>query len=240
MNPSQYDLLSCLCLDERWKLWKSIEGEFSKRGAAIDKFIVGKGHILPRSKYDHVDADEIIPTWHPEFTANASHCYVCHRKIMLRALSKGAQTLLLLEDDIELASHFDDVVSKASAQLTNLNIKWDMLYYGAINKWAETEQVSENLLRVKFGGYCWHCTGINQQNRNNIAELLAFPAIAPFDVLCAFLYQPTHQVYSIWPPVAYQKPGYSFVCERELDNMHLFGYKGLSSLSFQDKWYAGK
>jgi hypothetical protein len=114
-----------------------------------------------------------------------------------------------------------------------------MFYYGAINRWAHTEQIDENLIKIKFGGYCWHCTAINQEYKDNIQTLLDLPPIGPFDVLSAFFYQPSHEVYSVYPAVVRQRPGHSFVCETYLDQTESFRFKGLCNYSFNDDWYKG-
>lgn len=237
MLIKDFDRIQCLCLDKRWKNWAHIEQEFATRGGKVERFIVGKGKVFPKNRYDHIDSREVIPTWHPMFTNNASHCYVCHRKILEKAHEDKVNNILLLEDDLVIQPNFDEVVAKATQQIEEAQLPWDMLYYGAINRWANTERISENLIKMKFGGYCWHATAINQSLRDNIKDLLSLPPIGPFDVLSAFFFQPQHEVYAVWPPVVYQRPGHSFVCETYLDQTESFQFTGIEDYTFKKDWY---
>ena len=166
MKLKDIDMSVCLSLDVRCNEWEELDREFEKREAKIERYVVGKGNILPLSAYDFVDPIDIKPSsdWYARgFTDNAYYCYLSHREILKRALDRNVQNVLMMEDDCKIMDNFDVVLGNAFDQLEKNNIKWDMLYLGANHTWGKTKTISDNILKCLGGTYCWHCVIINQK-----------------------------------------------------------------------------
>jgi GR25 family glycosyltransferase involved in LPS biosynthesis len=231
MKFSDFDRIECLCVDARCNEWDRIDKEFGKYGTPIDKFIAGKGIMLPKQAYNFIDPPHektiVPPGWYSRgFTNNAYYCYLCHRKILERALQDNVKTLLMLEDDCQLMDNAETMLEKASQQMVDQNIQWDMLYLGANHTWANTKEISDNVVQCLFGTYCWHCVAINQQHHNMIKELLSLPPMGAFDWLSSQKIQPKFNCYAVWPTVAIQRPGLSNVLGSIQDYTHYFNTKG--------------
>jgi GR25 family glycosyltransferase involved in LPS biosynthesis len=209
---TDFDRIQCVCVDHRRNEWAAMEKQFKSRGAKIERFIVGKGKVLPASAYDQIDPPDLPPnhTW-VGFTKNAYYCYMAHRAILERAKSDNLKNLLMVEDDCLFAEDFDQVLKRASQQLDHLGLKWDMFYFGSNHTWGKTQEVSPNILRLLGGSYCWHCVAINQAHNDMFSHLLSLPGQGAFDWLTSRYTQPNFQCYAIWPNIALQKPGMSYV-----------------------------
>ena len=212
MNLCDFDRIECICLDKRVEQWEELEKQFSDRGALVNRFVVGKGSVLQKDQYDQIDEDEIPDDniWDNRFTKNAYFCHMSHRKILEKAKADGVKNILLLEDDCKLSDSFDKIINDVSNQMIELNIcdKWDTFSFGQNITWGNATRVSKNILKLNGGVYCWHAIAINYTVYD---ELLSLPIIGPFDYLWANYIQPKFNCYGIWPSVALQKPGMSYV-----------------------------
>lgn len=229
MKLSEFDKIECLCIDHRRNEWKHIDKQFNERGAKVNRFIVGKGNILPKEMYNQIDPIGISKQkdWYG-FTENAYCCYLSHRSIIKKAKYDNIKNILMLEDDCCLLDNFDEILEKADKQIKELNLKWDMLYFGSNHTWAKTESVSENILKLHGGTYCWHCVAINQEYHDMFQHLLDLPPIGAFDWLTSVYTQKNTEFncYAIWPTIAIQKPGMSHVLGSMQDYTKWFKNKG--------------
>jgi GR25 family glycosyltransferase involved in LPS biosynthesis len=220
MLLSQFDRIQCLCLDSRRNDWIKIDHQFSRYGGKVERFIVGKGKILAENFYDQIDPPMPVNWlgWNG-FPYNAYCCYLAHRKILEKAKNDNIKNILLLEDDVFLEDNFKDVLDQAIIQMTELDIKWDMFWYGTNLEWASANQISNNLVKLNHTAYCWHAVAI----KNHMFDiLLNLPAEGAFDFLTAKYIQPNYQCYAAWPNIAIQKAGISFVNGKFEDYSNFF------------------
>lgn len=210
MKLTDFDRIVCVCLDHRRNNWAATEKQFTLRGAKVERFIVGKGQVLPKEKYNQIDPVTAPLSWLGN-NLNAFCCYTAHRAIIAQAKKDGLKNILMLEDDCQLLDNFDYILDQASTQISQLELKWDTMTFGQNIKWGKVTQVSTNLLQLKNGCYCWHAIAINQEYCDMFQHFLDLPPSGPFDWLWANHTQPHFQCYGIWPSIAVQKRGMSFV-----------------------------
>jgi GR25 family glycosyltransferase involved in LPS biosynthesis len=229
MKLSQFDKIVCLCLDRRLNQWEELEKAFLDRGAKPERFVVGKGKVLPKDQYSLIDpmGQPIHHEWDiHSFGLNAYYCYMAHREILKKAQKEGVRNLLLLEDDCKLLENFDEVIDNVEKEVEENNISWDMLYYGSNHSGGKTKKVSNHLLKLLGGTYCFHCVAINQSHNNMLSHLLSMPLQGPFDWLTSRITQPQYNCYAIWPSIAIQKPGMSYVMGSIQDYTEYFNNQG--------------
>jgi len=215
-----FDTIVCLCVDGRYAAeWPRVRDLIRAKGAQAECFVDGKGALLPPGRYDQISPDP--PDGWRGFPASYCH-FRAFQAIVRGALGSGAEALLFVEDDVAFTPEFDGVVRAAARQARENAVAWDLLYYGANHTWARTRQVAPNLLRV-FGSYATHCLAVR---RAAFEPILALPPVLPMDMALAAELHPTHGCYSVWPSVAVQKPGFSFVNGTYEDYSGYFRSKG--------------
>jgi GR25 family glycosyltransferase involved in LPS biosynthesis len=231
MKLTDFDKIQCMCVDNRCNEWKALTKQFEDRGASVDKFIVGKGHTLPREIYNRIDDPSLQIPPGTNYSGNAYHCYKAHRQMITDARDAGLKNILLLEDDCLLTPEFDEVFEQATNEIERLNLPWDFLTLGQNLTWGKTEQISEHVVRLVGGNYCWHSICLSQKYHDIFNLLLNMPEIGPFDYIWAHYIQTMPEIhsYGIFPSIALQKPGMSYVQGSMQDYTHYFDNKGLQA-----------
>jgi hypothetical protein len=209
---ADFERIYLLALDERRNQWSRIDREFAARGAKVTRFIVGKGNIFPANGYAVIDPTE-MPAGTPwvNGTFNAYCCHMAHRSILSRCQKDKLANVLLLEDDCQLLENFDQVVESATTQMKELGVVWDTFTFGQNVSFGDATQLASNLLKLNSGVYCWHAIAINQEHHDMFQHFLDLPVAGPFDWLWSLHTQPKYNCLGVWPSVAIQKPGISYV-----------------------------
>jgi hypothetical protein len=223
MKLSDYDRAHCLFVDrrfteERGRVYQMLI-EKGVDDSKIKMFLDGRGHMFHPSLYH-----QISPTPPPSWAhgAGAYAHFMGMQAIIRQAKDEGVENLLFVEDDCVLTDEFDEVVEAATQQVPVGD--WDILYYGANHTWARTEEISPNVLQC-FGSYTTHCMGIKRRMFDSLLRLQPHHVI---DKVIADTIHPTHKCYAVWPNVAIQKPGYSYLSMKEMDYTDYFKNKGIS------------
>jgi GR25 family glycosyltransferase involved in LPS biosynthesis len=211
LELNKFDRIECVCVDNRQYSWKNLIKQFELRSAKVNKFIVGKGKLLPKGQYNQIDPLKSAAGWGKQFTHNAYCCYLAHRAILEKAKKDNLKNLLILEDDCFLLENFDTILEQVNIQIEQTGTVWDTFTFGQNLKWGAATQVSENILKLNRSVYCWHAIAINQEYNNMFDHLLNLPANGPFDYLYSVYTQPKFNCYGVWPSIAVQKPGFSYV-----------------------------
>jgi hypothetical protein len=224
MKLSEYDQVHCLFVDRRIKeeqdrifdmlIEKGVE---SKK---IKPFMDGLGKIFHPAHYQQISP---TPPSSWQHGPGAYAHFMGMQAIIERAKAdRSVEHILFVEDDCVFTDEFDDVVESATQQLVGHD--WDILYYGANHTWARTGIISENVLQC-FGSYTTHCLGIKRRMFNSLLRLQPYHVI---DKVIADTIHPTHKCYAVWPNVAIQKPGYSYLSYQEMDYTDYFKSKGMN------------
>lgn len=225
MNKSvTFDRVVCLSVDKRLKRRPRIIEDTKSLGFNVTFFTAGEGKLLPQNEYDHIDVP--LPPHVPKTLRfrlpHAYNAFLCYQKIIRKANEDGIETMLLLEDDVVFMPNFQDVFQCASQELLSTNKQWDLFYLGASHKKGKTMMVGQCLMRVN-GSLCFHAVGIR---RGMFETLLTLPDTGPIDQTVAKTIQAKKECFACWPNIAIQRPGYSCIGEKYVNNSKHFAHQG--------------
>lgn len=205
-------------IDRRCQDWPRITEIVEGKRGKLHWYVAGDGSN-PNLKYDRIDPTEIPKTWRGY--PNSYKAYLCFRDIIKRAKAENLQSILILEDDIQVTEDFDNVLNLALMQMKMDSRRWDMLYLGANHTWSKTYEVSPNLLKLN-GSVCWHAIGLQKTVFDAILNL---PMQYPIDAEAATLHN-YYDCYAVWPSIVIQRPGFSEVEGRVRDYSEFWSCKG--------------
>jgi GR25 family glycosyltransferase involved in LPS biosynthesis len=122
----------CINLDRRPERWERVQARFAAHG------------IGGVERVSAVDGNAIAIPVHWRHTNGAYGCLRSHLQVVTEARRRGAESVLIFEDDVV----FDDALQqKFAAAIENLPADWDMLYFGALHK-DEPVPVTDALARL--------------------------------------------------------------------------------------------
>lgn len=184
-----------ICLTNDPAEWQIAQAEFNRVGLEVEKFQAVK-EIGPHQSFSHSERD-----------------------ILLMFLHSDAQTLLHLEDDCV----FRDLGHLPKA-IDELPGDWDVLYLGAnLIQWGDSpdpERYSEHLFRVK-SAWTTHAIAYNKKCVRTILEKQPEFSERMFDNYLSDRL-PELNAFIVAPMVAYQRPRYSSMWDRETDYNDVF------------------
>ena len=191
-----FDRIVCLSLaDQEWAKGKA---EFDRVGLhQVERFQAVK-EIGPHESFSHSE-----------------------REILLDFYHSPAQRLLHLEDDCQFRN-----LDHLGVALAELPRTWDILYLGAnLLMWnngsePKPERVSDHLFRIK-GAWTTHAVAYNKKC---VYEILAKQKMFSEQMYDQGLSEllPGLQAYIVAPMVAYQRPRFSSIWNREDDYTPIF------------------
>jgi hypothetical protein len=220
-----FDEIVVLNVDRRAKEFARIEQMVHDVGWTrnINRFVVGKGDVLPEDEYSRIDEAGTSNKWNDNgfsHLPNSYHAFKSFQAIVGKAYTDKLNSILILEDDCQFTPNFKEVLEKAEEGIANA-APWDMLYLGANHTWNTTEELSNNLLKLS-GSLCWHAVGLS---KNVFPTILTWQADKPIDLKAQMLHRYCN-CYAVWPSIATQKPGYSYVEGRDRNYDEFFESKG--------------
>jgi hypothetical protein len=223
-----FDEVCVLNVDRRVKDFPRIESMLQDVGWTknINRFVVGKGDVLPEDEYSRIDDLGCSNKWNCAGYSNipnSYHAFKSFQAIIGKAYTDNINSILILEDDCQFTPNFKEVLEKAESDIL-ISPKWDMLYLGANHTWHTTESAykgCDNLLKLS-GSLCWHAVGLN---KSVFPTILSWDVDRPIDLKAQVLHRHCN-CYSVWPSIATQKPGYSYVEGRERNYDEFFESKG--------------
>lgn len=188
-----FNLHICLSNDEAE--WQIGQAEFNRVGLEVEKFQAVK-EIGPHQSFSHSERD-----------------------ILLNFLHSDAQTLLHLEDDCV----FRDLGHLPKA-IDELPDDWDVLYLGAnLIQWGNSpdpERYSEHLFRVK-SAWTTHAIAYNKKCVEFILGKQPGFNDRMYDNALSDLL-PELNAFIVAPMVAYQRPRFSSIWDRDTDYNDVF------------------
>jgi len=196
MNPWQFfDRKVCLSLQDHE--WQKGVAEFERIGLhGVERYQAVK-EIGPHQSFSHSERNILIDFYHSD-----------------------ADTLLHLEDDVAFREM--DHLERALAELP---MDWDILYLGANlicwdNGEPQPERYSPHLFRV-YAAWTTHAVAYNKKCVFEILAKQSEFSVQMFDnYLSGRLSE--FNAYVVAPMVAYQRPRYSSIWEREDDYTPIF------------------
>lgn len=219
-----FDRAYGLYLDERISNYNAVN-----KIVPHEKFVAGKGKILPIEEYNHIDIQDKPPvylnsinyaTWHVR--SSAYNAWLCHQKIFRKFYNdpEKPNRLLLFEDDIFFHSDWEAVLHLENVYNKLISLDWDMFYFGCYNN-GKHLKVSDNVLKLNGAGG-FHCVGMT---REIVGKLLEFPPIGPYDWIAGKYLHSEYKCYAVYPTVVDQASGYSYIEGHNLEK--------------PDRWYNG-
>lgn len=226
-----FEKIVCLNLDHRLSDGERLERLFRFTGVPFERFVVGKGTLLTPRMYSRVDEPHVSSLWAAgqyRHLPNSYHAFAAYQHIIQNAYARGTRSVLLLEDDADLASPdtFERDLAAIEAEITRQDLQCDMLYLGCNHTWSTTIQVAPNLLKT-LGGVCFHAVILRE---SVFKDILDFVPIKPIDTTVAERLHTKYNCLAAWPNLVIQKPGYSHVEGKNRDYSDFWACKGNPAL----------
>lgn len=218
MNLNKIDV-KCLVLDKRYNDWLGLQKQCNEAGFYPVPFVCGDGSNKNLS-YNRIDDNELPPrfthsTTYPTWWArpNAYNAWKAHRAMMEDSV-KHNRDLLILEDDAELSSDFNEIFNSKPVQEFYDSNYWDMLYLG----WYSNGHLSNTWYDFVYrmnGGAGFHGVILKL---DFMKDLIKTNPIGPFDETCGRLQKNNViNAFAIYPAIINQKSGFSYVENSNLE-----------------------
>ena len=131
----------CINLDRRPERWLQMQDKFNQHGI----------HSVRRFTALDGETSTIPASW--PGTPGAYGCLLSHLEVVREARRLNLPSVLIFEDDVVFADHFD---KKFSDYIHQLPSDWDMLFFGALHK-DELIKVSPNIGRITQSNSTYAC-----------------------------------------------------------------------------------
>jgi glycosyl transferase family 25 len=188
------DKIYCINLDRRHDRWAQFQKEIHREGMVAERFSA-------------IDGNDFKLSYPCDNGNNA--CTLSHLSILLRAKYLGFRSVMIFEDDAELAQGFWE---KLNCCLQDLPQDWNMLYLGASHK-DPPIKITDRIYRLQKS-FCTHAYIINSNMFDTMIR--NFTALdQPCDCFYTVL-QRDFKMFITNPPLAWQRGGYSDIVKREM------------------------
>jgi len=138
-------------------------------------------------------------------------CTLSHLGIIKYAKEHNLESIFIIEDDVELAENFNEVISKA---LDELPSDWRLFYAGG-NHMKATTQLTNNLVKLN-GTLTTHAYGIHSRFYDEIIKTIESGYDKVIDVYYYMLHK-DFPCYCTQPKVAFQAVGFSDLENRDVN-----------------------
>lgn len=136
-------------------------------------------------------------------------CTMSHIKVFLDAKEKGFKKILIFEDDVIFNNNFYEIFSKTIDLVPS---DWDMLYLGA-NILEKDQALSDTLVKIK-SAYAAHAYAVQDKCFDYILKILH--QREPVDLTYSKIHKYMN-VYSFYPAICHQEPGFSDIANMFVD-----------------------
>lgn len=194
-----FDKVYCVNLDRRVDRWTECLNEFQKHRIEVERFSALDGTLL-----DNLTI--LLP--------GQLGCKLSHLSIIEHAKNNNLKSLVILEDDVEFHQNFNVELDECMSHLPET---WNMIFMGA-NHIQHPTRLNDRIYKLNYS-YSAHCYAIHNSVYDLLIELLKSSS-EPLDVVYATL-QSHINAYVFNPHLAWQKPGYSDICEESVDYTHV-------------------
>lgn len=141
-------------------------------------------------------------------------CYDSHLRLTDKLKNEESNYFLILEDDVEVCDNFIDVLKE---KISKLPEDWELLFLGGWNVGDKIKYCDGIDLANKV--YCTHAFLFKKETIDKL--LMKYNSrVYKIDVLLAELL-PELNAYICSPTIAWQRPGFSDVVNKETNNVHL-------------------
>jgi len=206
------DKIFCINLDSRPDRWEESKQEFKKLGIDNDVERISAANIQP----------------------GIIGCTKSHYECIKLAKNRNYNNVLILEDDVRFVSDTMDILNASLTQISNRDIKFDILYLGANLRGTDNRLIDTNLASIT-SAKATHAYIINSAVYDIILNTYencqwidgpnwrySNPNRLNIDVFYMHTIQPRGNTYGVYPCIADQRSGYS-------DLIHSDCYYGLAA-----------
>ena len=141
-------------------------------------------------------------------------CTRSHQKIAFLAKERRLKSYLVFEDDVVLHPDFNKLFNLYLSQVPS---NFDWLYFGG-NHMGGYESINENVIRI-LGTYTTHAFAVKEKVYESL--IYVWDSYEKIDISAASLH-PKFNTYCFTPSLAWQRPGYSDILEKQVDYKHLY------------------
>lgn len=177
-----------------------------------------KKHDIEFERFPAVDGSQIemnIQNPSPFWNKGALGILYTTLQIIEKAKEEKLNSVLILEDDVEFEENTNKIVSE---NMDNIPSGWDTIFFGA-NHQKPTTPISNRIHKLG-SAYALHCYAIHHSVFDELINLLQNPSM-PLDQYIAKYIHSKGNSYCFRPPVAYQKPGFSDIVNKNVDYNHI-------------------
>ncbi|OLY80864.1 putative inactive glycosyltransferase 25 family member 3 [Smittium mucronatum] len=99
-----------------------------------------------------------------DISPGAIGCWLSHRELWSRIVEENIKSALIFEDDVDLASGFNEKLSSVMSQLSSKNVYWDILYVGhCYQRTSLQEPIITNpvIVQASSSPVCMHAYGLS-------------------------------------------------------------------------------
>ena len=141
-------------------------------------------------------------------------CYDSHTRLINGLKNEKSEYYLIFEDDVEVCDNFIEKLEKTVNQLPE---DWELLFLGG---WNVGDKINHSVgIDIANKVYCMHAYMVKSNALDKLIEKYN-SRIYKVDVLLAELL-PELKSYICNPTIAWQRPGFSDIENRETNNVHL-------------------
>lgn len=206
MIDHHFDKVFCINLTRRPDRLAQAQDEFAKYGIRVE-FVAGvDGLSLPEQNMISKDGLKV--------SRGDLGCTLSHLKVVRMAKEQNLKSYFVFEDDVEFAP---DINAKFFAYMYQLPADWDMLYLGG-NHMGGFDAVTENIAKIHLT-YTTHAIGVKAKAYDALIEVLGREN-DKVDICFAELHEKLN-CYVTRPHLAFQRPSFSDILEKETDYQHL-------------------
>lgn len=193
-----FDHIFCVNLKRRPDRWAECLREFAKWDLDVERFDAVDGKLY----------------WRPGHKVKPGSIGNCMSKIEILRLciERNYKSVLILEDDVEFQEDFQNKFDEWSREIPE---SWEMLWLGGNHNWVKDIPLfSPHLIRIT-NTYSTHAFALRGTLFEEVLRLLE--PLEPEDDIILTELQRSHEAYCFMPNLAYQRPGFSDVYERDTD-----------------------
>lgn len=199
-----FDKIYCINLDRRPDRWKECELEFQKHNLSVERIPAIDGNP------DNLSMKMKMP--HQENKPGIIGCNLSHLKVFKKALQDGANTFLVLEDDIVFCDDLETQFEKCHKQLPD---DWKMIYFGGSHRGEKNvKQITENVYQITHT-FTTHCQGMKKEMLQHAIDTMSQLG-QPADWFYAD-WQKVFKTYAFVPHLAWQRASYSDIEKAHVD-----------------------
>lgn len=144
-------------------------------GRTLNESFLKKWGVTPMTEYSD-------PYHKRPMTMGEIGCFLSHYVVWQKVLKHGYKSVMVLEDDVRFEPFFRQKVNYVLAELTDLGIKWDLVYMGR-KRLVKSESLVEGSKFLVWAGYSYWTLGyiLSQTGAEKLIGAMPLGKLIPVD-----------------------------------------------------------